>query len=92
MAMRGLTRLGPGMVLALTLWVAAEPALAQSQRRAQPNYANQNQQDQSYLDPGPAPAQTRVPNYVAIGQSDYSQPFHDSMADPGGTDFDVSPY
>jgi hypothetical protein len=89
---RVLSRLGPCLVLALALAVPAEPASAQSQRRAQPSYAKQYQQDQSYLDPGPAPAQTRVPNYVAIGQSDYSQPFHDSMADPGGTDFEVSPY
>jgi hypothetical protein len=94
MAVRVLARLGAGMVLALTLATAADLALAQSQqysRRAQQSYADQNQQDQSYLDPGPAPSRTRIPNYVAIGQSDYSQPFYDSMADPGGSDFEVGP-
>jgi hypothetical protein len=91
MGVRVLARLGPGIVLALGLSVATDLALAQSQqhsRRTQQSYADQDQQDQSYLDPGPAPSRTRVPNYVAIGQSNFSQPFYDSMADPGGSDFE----
>jgi hypothetical protein len=93
MGVRVFSRLGPGIVLTLALLAAADLAAAQSQqhsRRAQQNDADQ--QDQSYLDPGPAPIRQRTPNYVAIGQSDYSQPFYDSMADPGGTDFEVGPY
>lgn len=91
MAMRVLSRLAPGMVLALALSLAADLALAQSQQYSRRAQQNQADQDQSYLDPGPAPVRQRTPNYVAIGQSDYSQPFYDSMADPGGTDFEVGP-
>lgn len=95
MGVRVFSRLRPGIVMTLALLAAADLAAAQSQqhsRRAQQNDADQDQQDQSYLDPGPAPVRQRAPNYVAIGQSDYSQPFYDSMADPGGTDFEVGPY
>jgi hypothetical protein len=48
-----------------------------------------NQQDQSYLDPGPPPPRVHTPNYAAIGESDFSQPFYDSMSDPGGSDFET---
>jgi hypothetical protein len=86
------SRLGFCLILALALATAAAPASAQSQRRVQQNQASQDLQDQSYLDPGPAPVRQRTPNYVAIGQSDFSQPYYDSMADPGGSDFEVDPY
>jgi hypothetical protein len=69
---------------AFSLEAAAQQQYQRPHHRA-PAYS---QQDQSYLDPGPPPPQVRVPNYVAIGESDFSQPFYNSMSDPGGADFE----
>lgn len=68
----------------LSLEAAAQQSYYHGQAR-QPAYS---QQDQSYLDPGPPPPRVHTPNYVAIGESDFSQPFYDSMSDPGGSDFE----
>ncbi len=77
----GIAALG---VAAFALEATAQQQYPRPHYRA-PAYS---QQDQSYLDPGPPPPQVRVPNYVAIGESDFSQPFYNSMSDPGGADFE----
>jgi hypothetical protein len=71
---------------ALSLEAAAQQSYPYGTHPRQQGYS---QQDQSYLDPGPPPPRVHIPNYVAIGESDFSQPFYDSMSDPGGSDFET---